>query len=64
MKTGGERIESRVETEGDRKVYNVETKENGTKKCIHSVETGKKIKIKINAQVIRGHSFRIRHGMI
>ena len=29
METGGERIESSVETEGDRTGYNVETKENG-----------------------------------
>ena len=44
METGGERIESSVETEGDRTGYNVETKENGTKKCLHSVETKEKEK--------------------
>ena len=39
METRGEIIESRVETEGYRTGYNVETKENGTKKCLHIVET-------------------------
>ena len=39
MDKGGKIIESSVETEGDRTGYNVETKENGTKKCLHSVET-------------------------
>ena len=34
MEIGGERIESIVETEGDREGYNVETKENDTKKCV------------------------------
>ena len=61
METVGERTKSSVETERDRTGYNVETKENGTKKCLHSVETKKKRKIK--AQVIRGHSPWIRHGM-
>ena len=42
METGGEIIESSVETEGDRTGYNVETKENGTKKCLHSMETKEK----------------------
>ena len=42
METGGEIIESRVETEGDRTGYNVETKENGTKQCLQSVETKEK----------------------
>ena len=42
METGGVIIESNVETEGDRTGYNVETKENGTKTCLHSVETKKK----------------------
>ena len=42
MHTGGERIESSVETEGDRAGYNMEKKENGTKKCLHSVETKEK----------------------
>ena len=32
-------IESGVKTEGDRTGYNVETKENGMKKCLHIVET-------------------------
>ena len=32
METGGKIIKSRVETEGYRTGYNVETKENGTKK--------------------------------
>ena len=44
MEIGGERIESRVETEGDRTGYNAETKENGTKTCLHSVETKEKEK--------------------
>ena len=39
METGGERIEPSVETEEDRKGYNMETKENGTKKRLHGVET-------------------------
>ena len=42
MDTGVEIIESILETEGDRTGYNVETKENGTKKCLHSVETKEK----------------------
>ena len=42
METEGERIESSMEIEGDRTGYNVETKENGTKTCLHSVETKKK----------------------
>ena len=42
METGGERIESSVKTEGDRTGYNVETKENGTKKSLNSVETKEK----------------------
>ena len=42
MERGGEIIKSSVETEGDRTGYNVETKENGTKTCLHSVETKKK----------------------
>ena len=44
MHTGGEGIDSRVDTEGDRKRYNAETKENGTKKRLHSVETEEKEK--------------------
>ena len=44
METGNERIESSVETEGDRTGYNVETKENGTKICLQSVETEEKEK--------------------
>ena len=43
METGGERIESSVKIEGDRIGYNVETKENGTKQCLHSVETKRKV---------------------
>ena len=39
MEKGGKIIESSVETEGDRTGYNVETKQNGTKQCLHSVET-------------------------
>ena len=39
METGGERIGSRVESEVDRTGYNVGTKENGTKECLHIVET-------------------------
>ena len=39
MKTGGEIIESIMKTEEDRTGYNVETKENGAKKCLHGVET-------------------------
>ena len=42
MKTGGEIIESRMEKEGDTTGYNVETKVNFTKKCLHSVETKEK----------------------
>ena len=42
METGGERIESIVDTEGDRIGYNVEINENGTKKSLHSVETKEK----------------------
>ena len=41
MDIGGERIESGVETEGDKTGYNVETK-NDTEKCLHSVETKEK----------------------
>ena len=44
METGGERIESSVETGENRTGYNVETKGNGTKKCLHNVETEKKVK--------------------
>ena len=39
METGGEIIESSVETEGESTGYNVETKENGMKIYLHSVET-------------------------
>ena len=42
MDTGGEIIESSMKTEGDRTGYNVETNENGTKKCLHNVETKEK----------------------
>ena len=39
MKTGIERIEYSVETEGDRTGYNVDTKENGINNCLHNVKT-------------------------
>ena len=39
METGREVIESSVETGRYRTGYNVETKKNGTKKRLHSVET-------------------------
>ena len=42
MDTEGEIIEFSVETGEYRTGYNVETKENGTKKCLHNVETKKK----------------------
>ena len=42
MDTGGERIKSSMEIEGDRTGYNVETKGNGTKKYLHNVETKEK----------------------
>ena len=42
IETGGERIESSMKTEGDRTGYNVETNENGTKQCLHNVETKEK----------------------
>ena len=42
METGVERIESSVETEGDKTGYGVETKENGTKKSLHSVDKKEK----------------------
>ena len=56
MEIGGERIESRVETEGYRTGYNVETKENGTKTCLHIVETKEKGKEmhKSYADIVRG----------
>ena len=38
METGGERIESRVDTEEDGTGYSVETKGKG-EQCLHSVET-------------------------
>ena len=44
MDPGGEIIESSVETEGDRTGCNVETNENGTKQCLHNVETKEKKK--------------------
>ena len=59
MEIGGEGIESSMDIEGDRKGYNVKTKENGKKT---STKRGDKGKIKINAQVIRRHSPRIRNG--
>ena len=46
MDPGVEIIESNVETGGYRRGYNAETKENGTKKYLHSVDTkgkGKKM---------------------
>ena len=42
IETVGEIIEYSVEIEGDRTGYNVETMENSTKKCLHSVETKEK----------------------
>ena len=59
METGGEIIESSVVAEGDRTGYNVKTKENGTKMYPQRGDEGKR---KINAQVLCGHSLRIRHG--
>ena len=44
METGLERIQSKVKTKGDRKGYNMDTKENGTKKCLYSVETKEIVK--------------------
>ena len=56
METGGEIIESSVEKEGDRIGCKVEKKENGTKKCLHSVETKEKGKEmhKSYADIVRG----------
>ena len=56
METGGKRIKSSVETEGDRTGYNVDTKENGTKKCLHIVETKEKGKEthKLYRYIVRG----------
>ena len=44
-----------METEGDRTRYNVETKNNGMKKCLHSVETKGKVKEmnKLYADIVR-----------
>ena len=42
MDTGGEGIKYRMDTEGERTGHNVDTKENGTKKCPHIMETQKK----------------------
>ena len=39
MEIGGEGIKSSMEIEGDRTGYNLQTKENGTKKRLYSVET-------------------------
>ena len=44
METVGEVIESSVEIDGDRIGYNMETKTNGTKKRLHSVEIKEKEK--------------------
>ena len=57
METGGEGIKSRVDTKGDRTGYNLKTKQNGTEK---SPQRGDKGKIKINSQVVHGHSPQIR----
>ena len=56
METGVERIESSVETERDRTGYNVETKENDAKQCIHNVETKGKGKEthKLYADIVHG----------
>ena len=59
METGGERIKSSVETEGDRTGYNVETKETVRKMSPQREDEGKR---KRNAQVVRGHSPRVRNG--
>ena len=42
MESAGERIKSNMETERYRTGYNVETKENGTKTCLRSVEAKEK----------------------
>ena len=56
VKSNQEEIESNMETEGDKAGYNVETKENDTKKCVHSVETKEKGKEmhKSYADIVRG----------
>ena len=45
-----------MKIEGDRIGYNVETKENGTKQCLHSVEMNEKGKEmhKPYADIVRG----------
>ena len=56
MEKGRETIESSVEREGDRTGYNVETKVNGTKKCLHCLEMkeeGKEMH-KSFADIVRG----------
>ena len=42
MEAGGEIIKYSMDTEEDRTGYNVDTKENGSKKCLHIVETKEK----------------------
>ena len=62
METGEERIKSRVDTEGDRTGYNLETKENGTNICFHSVETkekGKEIH-RLYADIVCGYDMARR----
>ena len=58
METGGEIIGPRLEIEGDRTGYNMDTK----KKRKISPQRGDKGKIKINSQVVHIHITRIRNG--
>ena len=53
METGGEVIKSRVETEGDRKGYNVETKENDTKNVSTALRPKKRKMHKSYAEIVR-----------
>ena len=57
METGGEKIKSRADIKVDRIGYSVDTKERGN----NSPQHGDKGKRKINAQVVRRHSPRIRN---
>ena len=56
MDTGEESIKYSVDTGGYRTVYNVETKDNGKKKCLHNAETKEKGKEmnKSYAEIFRG----------
>ena len=61
MKIGVEIIEPSVETEGYWTGYNVETKENGTKNYLHSVETKEKEKMhKLYVDIVRGYKMARR----